>query len=66
MHEQYGETALVCASRGIMDCVRLLLDAGADKNSKTVVRFSLGLVEWRRPCYCILIVVLKHKLCAEI
>ena len=36
---QNGFTALICASdRGQTDCVRLLLDAGADKEAKSNVR----------------------------
>jgi ankyrin repeat protein len=38
---QYGWTALIWAARyGYAECVRLLLDAGADKNAKTDVRAS--------------------------
>ena len=40
---QNGETALIwAAERGHADCVRLLLDAGADKNVKTEVRARAG------------------------
>ncbi len=36
---QDGRTALICvADGGLEDCVRLLLDAGANKNAKEVVR----------------------------
>ncbi len=36
---QGGRTALMCAAeKRHMDCVRLLLDAGADTNVKTKVR----------------------------
>lgn len=36
---QYGRTSLVfAAEKGHADCVRLLLDAGADKNAKDRVR----------------------------
>ena len=38
---QGGSTALICAAiKGRADCVRLLLDAGADKNAKDLVRAS--------------------------
>ena len=42
---QDGETALMCAAtRGHADCVRVLLDAGADKEAKNKVRllFRVG------------------------
>jgi ankyrin repeat protein len=36
---QDGSTALICAAaNGRADCTRLLLDAGADKNTKGYVR----------------------------
>jgi ankyrin repeat protein len=36
---QGGETALICAAyEGHIDCVRLLVEAGADKNAKSNVR----------------------------
>jgi hypothetical protein len=36
---QCGETALMCAAEnGRTDCARLLLDAGADKEAKQIVR----------------------------
>ena len=36
---QYGSTALICATQsGHAECVRLLIDAGADKEAKDVVR----------------------------
>ena len=36
---QDGSTALICAAaNGRADCARLLLDAGADKNTKGYVR----------------------------
>jgi hypothetical protein len=39
---QGGWTALICVSEnGHSDCVRLLLDAGADMNAKTDVRVSV-------------------------
>jgi hypothetical protein len=39
---QDGRTALMCASEsGQTDCVRLLLDAGADMNAKDKVRVFL-------------------------
>ena len=38
---QWGQTALMCAAhKGHTDCVRLLLDAGADTNAKMNVRVS--------------------------
>jgi hypothetical protein len=38
---QNGWTALICAAtNGHADCVRLLLDAGADKEAKDSVRAS--------------------------
>ena len=38
---QWGHTALISAAlRGRADCVRLLLDAGADKEAKTEARVS--------------------------
>ncbi len=40
-HSQDGCTALICAARnGHSDCARLLLDAGADKETKCNVRAS--------------------------
>ena len=40
-HTQDGQTALICAAReGHMNCARLLLDAGADKEAKNNVRAS--------------------------
>ncbi len=40
-HAQYGRTALIwAAAKGHADCVRLLLDAGADKEAKCKVRAS--------------------------
>ncbi len=50
---QNGYTALICAAmNGHVDCARLLLDAGADKNAKNNVRASAvggvrGIVELR-------------------
>ena len=39
--EQMGYTPLMCAAReGHTDCVRLLLDAGADKEAQDYVRAS--------------------------
>ncbi len=39
MISQHGQAALICASlTGRADCVRLLLDAGADKEAKGHVR----------------------------
>ena len=36
---QYGYTALILAAeKGYVDCTRLLLDAGADKNAANHVR----------------------------
>jgi hypothetical protein len=41
---QEGFTALIAAAReGHSDCVRVLLDAGADKNATDKVRASAGL-----------------------
>ncbi len=40
---QYGSTALIWAAmRGHADCARLLLDAGADKETTDDVRASAG------------------------
>ena len=40
---QRGETALMmAAAKGRVDCARLLLDAGADKDAKKKVRVSAG------------------------
>ena len=40
-YAQFGETALSCAAHsGHANCVRLLLDAGANKNTKDNVRIS--------------------------
>ena len=45
-------TALIyAAAEGHADCVRLLLDAGADKDAKDQVRAS-GRVVWRWACCC--------------
>ena len=42
---QGGNTVLIHAAvKGYADCVRLLLDAGADKEAKNVVRASAGVV----------------------
>jgi ankyrin repeat protein len=42
---QNGSTALMfAAEKGHVDCVRLLLDAGADKEAKNEVRASAGVV----------------------
>ena len=42
---QNGRTALMCsAEKGHADCMRLLLDAGADKEAKTDVLASAGWV----------------------
>ncbi len=39
---QFGQTALILAAgEGHVNCVRLLLDAGADKEAKNVVRAML-------------------------
>ncbi len=39
LNSQSGRTALMrAASRGRADCVRLLIDAGADKDAKNRVR----------------------------
>ena len=40
---QYGFTALMCAAEyGRAECVRLLIDAGADKDAKGDVRGSVA------------------------
>ena len=57
---QYGWTALIrAAESGHVDCTRLLLDAGADKDAKNNVRASAnggvrGIVElrWRWIVVC--------------
>jgi ankyrin repeat protein len=42
---QNGFTALICAAEnGHADCARLLLDAGADKEVKNLVRASAGVL----------------------
>ena len=41
-HAQGGDTALILVSRlGRLDCARLLLNAGADKDAKNNVRVDL-------------------------
>ena len=53
-HTQFGQTALIwAAEKGRADCVRLLIDAGADTNATAKVRASrfgrvCGL--WRVQC----------------
>ncbi len=43
---QRGSTALICAAlNGRADCVRLLIDAGADKDAKDHVRVGRCFVE---------------------
>ena len=38
---QYGDTALICAAYwGRAECVRLLIDAGADKDATNNVRIG--------------------------
>ncbi len=50
-HAQSGKTALVVAAqRGHFDCVRLLLDAGADANVKNKVRVLFCIVAVRVLC----------------
>ena len=45
MRTQDGRTALICAAlKGHTDCVRLLLDAGADTNATDRVRARAGVV----------------------
>jgi ankyrin repeat protein len=49
---QNGQNALIRAAMGgHTDCVRLLLDAGADKNAKTKVR-QVGLPRLPLAVYC--------------
>ena len=46
-HAQFGFTALIgAAGGGHSDCVRLLLDAGADKNATDEVRAGAGGGVW--------------------
>ena len=46
-HAQLDYTALICAAHfGRADCVRLLLDAGADKEAKDQVRANAGVGAW--------------------
>ena len=38
-HTQKGFTALICAAeKGHLECLKALLEAGADKDAKTLVR----------------------------
>jgi hypothetical protein len=47
LRAQYNRTALILAAEnGRADCLRLLLDAGADKNAKIIVRVSAGFGVW--------------------
>jgi hypothetical protein len=51
-HVQDGRTALILAAAfGHADCVRVLLDAGADKNVKSNVRVrAFACAVWSRAC----------------
>ncbi len=45
-HEQNGQTALIAASlKGNIECVRLILDCGADLNVRDSVRIRHSLAE---------------------
>ena len=69
---QYGYTVLILAAdHGHADCVRLLLDAGADKNAKGNVRRRRSLL-CRAPscfvssCPIALLVVIGFELCLRL
>ncbi len=49
---QHGSTALMYASQGgHLDCVRLLVDAGADKDAEDNVRDAIFKFEWNALVY---------------